>query len=146
MVSLQTLEVDFLILPAFVVFVLFTIPVPVVSKLLSRLILRIERLQVSGVSLLVVLTVGSLILFLNSFLRYSKQYGADNKFDLLNVKDLKPDRFHDLSLKVEYQGKKWKAERDMYIHCLGFVLLAAVTKIARLVRQGEDQAVKQKKE
>lgn len=145
MVSLQTLEVEFLILPTFVLFVLFTVPIPVVSKLLSKLVLRIERLQLGGVSILMVLTVLSLILFANSFLRYSKQYSSDNKFDLLDIKDVKPDRFHDLSLKVEYQGKKWKAERDMYIHCLGFVLLAAVTKMSRLVQAAQD-AEKQKKD
>ncbi|KAG8347905.1 hypothetical protein ERJ75_001039800 [Trypanosoma vivax] len=120
MVSALTFEVNFLIIPAFVIFVLFVIPIPILSRTMCRLVGFVERIHFGGVSILLATTV---LLFIGSalqFLEWRNKYGAG-----------KP-RFSDLSLEVDWEGRKWRHERNMYIHILAVVLCAAVMKFARL--------------
>mmetsp|Transcript_12067 Transcript_12067/g.13882 ORF Transcript_12067/g.13882 Transcript_12067/m.13882 type:complete len:148 (+) Transcript_12067:43-486(+) len=131
MPSLQSFEVEVLIAPAFVIFMMFIIPIPFLSKLISRMVLKLESISISGISVLFVLTVVTLILFVNQVYTTAKKYGSGNP----------APEFVDLAAKLEHQGKKWKAERDLYIHAISFVLLASVMKFARLIRD-ENKAVK----
>lgn len=124
MLTLQAAEVEMLIIPSFIIFLLFIFPLPVVSRVVSKIVLMIESVNISGISLLFVLTGGACFLFVNQLTRARQ------------LED-QPRDFHDLSAKLDFQAKKWKSERDMYIHAVTFILLAAVMKFARLIREND---------
>lgn len=112
----------YIIIPSFIVFLLFLIPVPGVSNIVTKVVLALESLRVSGVSVLLIATGTTFAFFLNQWLEIQKREGSRPK----------PT---DLDLMLQWQGKKWKSERDLYIHAIAFILLAAITKLARLNEQ-----------
>ncbi|RNF16519.1 uncharacterized protein Tco025E_05202 [Trypanosoma conorhini] len=129
MLSLFTLEVTYLIMPAMLLFVLFIVPVPRVSRYVSRVVSFVERPNFHGLSLLLLLTLVTFVTFVVQFVEWRKRYGPG-----------KP-RFADLSLEVDWEAKKWRHERNMYIHALATVLCAAIMKFARLYTALEKQQV-----
>ncbi|ESL08673.1 hypothetical protein TRSC58_03621 [Trypanosoma rangeli SC58] len=120
MLSLFTLEVTYLIMPATVLFILFILPVPRLSRYVSCVVSFVERPNFYGVSLLLLVALVTFVSCATQFVEWRKKYGQG-----------KP-RFADLSLEVDWEAKKWRHERNMYIHALATVLCAAIMKFTRL--------------
>ena len=115
--SLAALEVDLVIIPFFCIFLLMLLPVPLLSQLLTRFVASIERVQFLNMSILLVGSCLSFIFF--SFSLYKNMTAFDKK----------PHHEGDLAI---WLSKRRHSERNMYLHCLCFVLIAAVWKLARL--------------
>ncbi|CCD14053.1 hypothetical protein, unlikely [Trypanosoma congolense IL3000] len=120
MVSALSLEVNVIVIPAFIVFVLFIIPIPLLSRVMSRVLGYLERVNFYGVSLLTIAMVATFLGFVSQFFEWRKRYGG-----------AKPN-FVDVAMEIDWEGKKWRHERNMYIHALATVLCSAVVKFARL--------------
>lgn len=120
MVSLLALEVNALIVPAFIVFVLFIIPIPLLSRAMSRAMGYAERVNFYGVSVLTIVTVATFIGFVLQVIDWRRKYSGG-----------KPS-FAEMTMEIDWEGRKWRLERNMYIHALATVLSAAVMKFARL--------------
>ncbi|KEG07434.1 hypothetical protein DQ04_09821020 [Trypanosoma grayi] len=129
MLSILSLEVNYLIVPAMIIFIMFVVPLPGLSRYVCRAVSFVERLNFHGVSLLLLVTVATFMGFALQFLEWRKKYCYG-----------KP-RFADLSLEVDWEGRKWRHERNMYIHALAAVLCAAVMKFARLYAALEKKTV-----
>jgi uncharacterized membrane protein len=127
MVTAHMLEVDVVIIPAFVIFLLFIVPLPILSRLVSKMVLALESVQVQGVSVLLCLTLLAGGLFANQFHQWNNHYGYS----------VPAQDFSSLSVKMEFQAKKLRTERNLYIHAMAFVLLAAIMRFARLIRENE---------
>ena len=115
--TLASLEVDLVIVPFLIIFLLMLLPVPLLSDLLTRLVTSIERIQFMNFSILL---VGSVLSFL---------FFAFSLYKNMTAFDKKPHHEGDLAI---WLGKRRQSERNMYLHCLCFVLIAAVWKLARL--------------
>ncbi|KAF8294063.1 hypothetical protein TcYC6_0104730 [Trypanosoma cruzi] len=120
MLSLFAVEVTYLIVPAMVIFVMFVAPIPGLSHYVSRAVSFVERLNFHGVSLLLLVTLVTFVSFVVQLFDWRKKYSQG-----------KP-RFADLSLEVDWEAKKWRFERNMYIHALATVLCASIMKFSRL--------------
>ncbi len=120
--SIESLEVDLVIAPFFVIFLLMLLPVPFLSGLLARLVTAIEGVQFLQMS---VLLLGSCLSF--SFFAFS----AYRNFNFYQVSGGRPSDHHALE---QWRMKRRQTERNMYLHCLSFVLIAAVWKLARMNR------------
>ncbi|ORC84507.1 uncharacterized protein TM35_000441630 [Trypanosoma theileri] len=129
MISILTLEVNYFIVPAVVIFILFVIPFPGLSRYVCRAVTLVERLNFHGVSLLLLLAVATVAGFTLQMLEWRKKYGVG-----------KP-RFADLSLEVDWEARKWRHERNMYIHALAAVLSTAIMKFTRLYNALEKQTL-----
>jgi hypothetical protein len=121
MLNLQKFEL-YLIVPSFIVFLLFIVPIPLLSKIVTKIVLAVESVRVQGISILLICTIGTFVFFVNQWVG-------------LQQRDSNRPAPTELDLQLQWQGKKWKAERDLYIHAVAFILLAAITKLARLNEQ-----------
>ena len=116
MFSLYDLEVEIFLIPSFLVFLLLLLPFPVVSKLISRVVGAVA-------TPMLVVTV---VLFFLFFLTYRDYL---EKFD---DKSSHEPPLHTAHSELSFKSKKWRAERNMYIHALTACLFAAIMKISRL--------------
>ena len=125
MITAAALEVNLLIYPAFVLFILTLVPIPFISRRVCKLIATIENIRFQGVSVLMIITIGAFILFGLAMKEYRDRYAAISGSDQLNL---------DTSRKADQQfhSKKWRAERNLYVHAMVAVLYSALLKIARL--------------
>lgn len=119
--NIQLFEV-YVIVPTFIVFLLFLLPFPVLSQIVTKVVLWIESVRINGISVLLIGTVAAFGLFVNQWLALQRREESRPKAT-------------ELDLQLQWQGKKWKAERDLYIHAVAFIVLAAITKLARLNEQ-----------
>jgi hypothetical protein len=101
-------------------FLLMLIPIPGLSRLVSKIIFSVERFQFHGISCLFILTGLALFLFIARWMDWYQK-----------------DRFvfhkpEDVAGRLTHDAKRLRHERDMYIHALLFVLLASLLKMVRL--------------
>lgn len=136
MVSFLAIEVNLLIYPAFAVFLLMLIPIPLLSKYIAKLIAKLESIRIGGASLLFVIAIGGALLFSLSLKEFYDEYGGPMG------KDGKP--FPDASHRdyARHLSRKWRLERNMYIHGIVSILYASLLKMARLTL--ESHALKKK--
>jgi hypothetical protein len=117
--SLESLEVDFVIAPLFVIFLLMLLPVPLLSRMLTRLVAAIESVQLLNMSILM---LGSCLSFL---------FFLVTAYTNWNLSQVKPKAVEQ-RIVDEWNLKRRRGERNLYLHWLAFVLIAAVWKIARI--------------
>lgn len=116
MVSLVALEVNCVVIPAMGIFLLYVASIPVLSKMIAFAVKALERPNISGFTLLTALAIVSSLAFLSDFLQWQSTYGTS-----------KP-RFSDISLSLQYETKRLRVERNMYIHILCSVLALTLKK------------------
>jgi len=119
--TLHSFVVAFLIWPSCILFLIMLIPIPFVSRLVSKIVLKVESVQIANVSLLLVFSVLALVNTAQLTYKWrSKMQDVDPKQLAL-----------DPSLQQRVDQGRFKLERDLYIAMTAFVLLAALMKTAR---------------
>lgn len=130
MVSMLAIEANFLVAPALVVFLLFAIPIPGLSKLVARFVSAVEAVNLYGFSLLVLLTLATGVAFASALNEWRVSYSHG-----------KP-RFSNMDSEANWERRKWRKERDMYLHAVCMVLFASLMKFSRLHLQIEEMKKK----
>ena len=129
MVTFASIEVG-LIYPATAIFVLLVLPIPFLSAWAARLVAFVEAqrpaLGISALNLLWMIGMGC---FAYSWYEISTKFADDEK--LPAASSVSAAAAADAS--GRYLRSKWRAERNMYIHAVFFILFAALQRIARLI-------------
>ena len=133
--SIESLSLDLVIVPSLFVFLTMLVPLPLLSKLVSKFVLKVESVQAfKGISILVVSTALSFLFFAFSVNKHWTQYSSANR----------PQNNY-----KEWDVERLKHERNMYLHCLSFVLVAALLKISRMtlkIEKANKSALGEKKD
>eukprot|EP00388_Colpodella_angusta_P039176 GDKK01046603.1.p1 GENE.GDKK01046603.1~~GDKK01046603.1.p1 ORF type:complete len:172 (-),score=30.61 GDKK01046603.1:118-633(-) len=127
MFTMLSVEVNFLIYPAFVIFLLMLIPIPFLSKLVAKLVAKIESIRVGGLSILLVITLVGIVFFLISF-------NDQREYMFTHPNAVLPEGRHHM----DYLSKKWRGERNMYIHAILAVLYSSLLKMARVTLESHE--------
>ena len=106
---------------------LLAIPVPGLTKLLSRGVMFAQRLKIGPVPVIFAVPAVLAAVALKSYLSYNERFGG-----------IEPD-FTKESFKFEHRMKRAMAERNLYIHILSAVLGFAIIKITALALQLDDE-------
>lgn len=130
MVTFASIEVG-LIYPATAIFVLLVLPIPFLSAWAARLVAFVEAqrpaLGISALNLLWMIGMGC---FAYSWYEISTKF-ADEQLPAASFSSVSTAAAADAS--GRYLRSKWRAERNMYIHAVFFILFAALQRIARLI-------------
>lgn len=118
MVTILAVEVYGIIIPASVFLFLFLVPIPLVYKLVSKLVNSIEGINFCGMTPFLALGVLSLIAFASDM---KAMQGAGSS-----------SSFHDISLVLKAENKRLRLERNIYIHACVAIQCLAIKKIASL--------------
>ena len=124
-----SLEVNFLIYPAFALFLLMLIPVPMLSKLVARGIAKLESCRIYGVSPLFAIAVFGVLAFSFAYQKHYAQYGGDAASGSAAINAARQQNNIDYSRLL---ARKWRAERNLYMHGIVALLYCALLKMARL--------------
>ncbi|KAK7201547.1 hypothetical protein NESM_000218700 [Novymonas esmeraldas] len=122
MVSFTTLEVNLVMVPVLALFLLYCVPVPVISRAAERVTRLVESYNVSGLTFMSAMAIVSSVSFLFHFLEWHSKY--DTK-----------QRFADISLQLQHDNKRLRLERNLYIQLVTCVLCLAVKKCAALLHR-----------
>lgn len=120
MVSLVYLEVYGVIIPLMAVLLSFIVPVSFLNKGLAGLIRCVEHPFAGNLTALSVLAIITSFSFMFDFLAWQDTFKA------------RQQAFPDISLKLQFETKRLRLERNVYIHMLASVLCLSVKKIAQL--------------
>ncbi|KAG5497714.1 hypothetical protein JKF63_03980 [Porcisia hertigi] len=128
MVSFLTLEVNLVMIPVLTLFLLYCVPVRLISKTAERITCFVEGYNFNGVTIMLMVAIISSFSFLFHFLEWHSKFDAKQ-------------RFADISLQLQHDNKRLRLERNMYIHLVTCVLCLAVKKFAALLpRRAPPQA------
>ena len=117
------LEIEvILIFAATVLFILFIFPVPFLSAGVARLLSYLETVRIAGVSVPVLVSLITTINFAWTYYNYVEKYRE-------------PVKHIDHKMALDFHNKKWRNERNMYMHALATVLIAALMKFTKMTRQ-----------
>ncbi|KAG5497130.1 hypothetical protein GH5_01664 [Leishmania sp. Ghana 2012 LV757] len=129
MVSFLMLEVNLVMVPVLALFVLYCVPVRVISTTAERITRLVEGYNLNGLTMMSAMAIASSFSFLFHFFEWHSKY------------DVKA-RFTDISLQLQHDNKRLRLERNMYIQLVTCVLCLAVKKFAALQgRQASRHAV-----
>lgn len=125
MITATAIEVNLLIYPAFFLFVMALLPIPFISRRVCKFIATIENIRFQGISILMIVTIGAFILFGLSMKEYRDRFTTVSGEEQMTL---------DTSRRADQQfhAKKWRAERNLYVHAMVAVLYSSLLKIARL--------------
>lgn len=132
MFTFLAFEVNVLIYPAFIVFLLMLIPIPILSKYISKFIAKVESIRVAGFSSLSAIAFMGVVLF-GLALYDQREY----IFSHSQKSIVKEGPLH-----MDYLSKKWRNERNMYIHAILAILYCSLLKMARLTLESDYLAKK----
>lgn len=127
--SVVAAELNAVIIPLLGILMLFVLPIRILSQYVSKLVLLIEKPNVSGITVLAVVSVLTSIAFLYDFLEWQSKYSRKH-------------RFPDISLQLQNDAKRLRLERNIYIHIAACALSLSVKKIAQLISQNEPKKEK----
>ncbi|CCW72353.1 unnamed protein product [Phytomonas sp. Hart1] len=119
--SLVALEVNLIIIPGCIIFLLFFLPVAFVSKTVSQLLQIIEKPSFSKLTFLSVIAIATFIAFLSDVAKWHSVYGSKPK-----------PVFPDISIALQHDNKRLRLERNIYIHVLSSVLSLSIKKLSTI--------------
>ncbi|KAG5496011.1 hypothetical protein JIQ42_02896 [Leishmania sp. Namibia] len=119
MVSVLMLEVNLVMVPVLALFVLYCVPVRVISTTAERITRLVEGYNFNGLTIMSAIAIASSFSFLFHFFEWHSKY------------DVKA-RFTDISLQLQHDNKRLRLERNMYIQLVTCILCLAVKKFAAL--------------
>ncbi|KAG5471492.1 hypothetical protein LSCM1_01584 [Leishmania martiniquensis] len=119
MVSFVMLEVNLVLIPVLALFLLYCVPVRVISTTAERITRLVEGYNVNGLTIMSAMAIISSVSFLFHFFEWHSKYDAKA-------------RFTDISLQLQHDNKRLRVERNMYIQLVTCVLCLAVKKCAAL--------------
>eukprot|EP00796_Vickermania_ingenoplastis_P001683 gene1683-1045_t len=120
--SLVSLEVYGIIIPGSILILLYVLPIPMLSRLISKLILSIEKVDFHGITPLLVLACYGVI-------------GLLVEMNAIRAKAGQTPPVYDLSLKMAQDAKAIRHQRNVYIHSLVGVICLSLRKNAALVAE-----------
>ncbi|KPI85069.1 hypothetical protein ABL78_5874 [Leptomonas seymouri] len=129
MASILTLEVNLVMIPVLVLFLMFCFPITAVSKIAERLTRTIESRSLNGLTIMSTVAILSSFAFLFHFLEWNSKYAVKEKF-------------LDISLQLQHDNKRMRVERNMYIQLTTCILCLAVKKCAALLRQRDERTTR----
>ncbi|CAJ1033304.1 conserved hypothetical protein [Leishmania braziliensis MHOM/BR/75/M2904] len=128
MASFLSLEVNLVMVPVLVLFLLYCVPIRAISTTAERITRLVEGHSFNGFTIMSAMAIISSFSFLFHFLEWHSKYNAKQ-------------RFTDISLQLQHDNKRLRVERNMYIQLITCVLCLAVKKCAVLqARQESRQA------
>lgn len=127
MVSFLALEINVVMIPVLTLFLLYCVPIAVVSNIAERVTRMIESRSLNGLTLMTAMAIVSSFSFLFHFLEWQAKYERKEKFV-------------DISLQLQHDNKRLRLERNMYIQLTTCVLCLAVKKCAALIHQRNARA------
>ncbi|CCW65879.1 unnamed protein product [Phytomonas sp. EM1] len=133
--SLAALEVNLVVIPGCLIFLLYFVPVAVVSRTVSQMLRILEKLSFAKFTILSALAIATSVAFLTDTVKWHSTYGSKPK-----------PLFPDISISLQFDNKRLRLERNIYIHLLAFILCLSIKKLSTFDFKTPVQSGKMKQE